>query len=103
MTTKVTESPAEELNPTLLTGRVTNTDGAAVANATVLLYHDGKLHETTADTDGHYEYALPRDGSRVNISAQSDEYDVAEQKVMVLETDAAEKNIIMVGEYIDPA
>jgi hypothetical protein len=95
MTTKVTESPAEELNPTLLTGRVTNTDGAAVANATVQMYHDGKLHETTADTDGRYEYALPRDGSRVNISAQSDEYDVAEQKVMVLETDAAEKNIIM--------
>lgn len=95
MTTKVTESPAEELNPTLLTGRVTNTDGAAVSNATVLLYHNGKLHETTADADGHYEYALPRDGSRVNISAQSDEYDIAEQKVMVLETDAVEKNIIM--------
>lgn len=95
ITTKVTENPAEELNPILLTGRVTNTDGAAVANATVQMYHDGEIHDVAADADGQYEYTLPRDGSRVNISAQSDQYDVAEQKVMVLDADAVEKNIIM--------
>lgn len=102
MTTKVTESPAEELNPTLLTGRVTNTNGGAVANATVQMYHDGEMHEVTADADGYYEYTLPRDGARVNISAQSDQYDVAEQKVVVLEADAVEKNIIMTESTLIP-
>ncbi len=71
---EVSYSDPTETEASLISGTVRSTNNDIIANAEVLVAHDGKMHKLVADNLGQFSINLPKDNSRVLIQAHANSY-----------------------------
>lgn len=68
-------SEPEEQAASTITGRITNSDGQTITNASIEISHNNKLHLVDADQNGEYEIKLPMDNSKILLQASASSYE----------------------------
>ncbi len=86
-------SEPSQVDKTVLTGKIYNSDNDGVANAEILVSYNDSLIMFIADPNGNYSIELPKDGSRAIVQAKADDYMASGMHPIYLNTSSKASNI----------